>query len=373
MLPLCNKIQLSGVWWSPDRRRNEKTKQTSRYKTLSLSRFMLAQKGVDHDGEIEKMNALDSIGAGKTSWIKLQKRARCYLLIFALIYWVSVDGFLSRLKTQCLISRANWFRRGALHVNFAAAHESLTNQIPPFLFETHSDENMIDAAASVTQETYSLLGVKSIGVDYGLVRTGVAVTVGYDPKPLTILKDLNATEVCDAVIRCVRLEQASRIVVGLPLHKNGTIAEQTNLTLVFVAELAQKSLQELGPGVKVELFDERYTSKAAAARAHSRNPHQPLYGTLDADAACIILENYYNDNGLGAQPAHLRPDIVEESRRLYERKTMDEDARLKVVADQRVERVRRRREEIEQDKQLQAAIITRVGASKKKKKKKKKR
>jgi RNase H-fold protein (predicted Holliday junction resolvase) len=131
---------------------------------------------------------------------------------------------------------------------------------------------MLHAAAAVTQESCQLLSIKSVGVDYGLVRTGVAVTVGYDPKPLAILTDLNATRVSQQVVRYCRSEQASRVIVGLPLHKNGTVAEQTNLTLNFSQELAKHVLRELGPGVPVLLWDERYTSKEAAARAHSQDP-----------------------------------------------------------------------------------------------------
>ena len=90
------------------------------------------------------------------------------------------------------------------------------------------NEILLDAAASLTQESCSLLGVKSIGVDYGVVRTGVAVTVGYDPKPLAILADLNTTQVCQQVVRTCQSERANQVVVGLPLHGRDH-AEQAGL------------------------------------------------------------------------------------------------------------------------------------------------
>jgi hypothetical protein len=40
--------------------------------------------------------------------------------------------------------------------------------------------DLIGAAASLTQDSCRLLGVKSVGVDYGLSRTGIAVTVGFE-------------------------------------------------------------------------------------------------------------------------------------------------------------------------------------------------
>ena len=96
-------------------------------------------------------------------------------------------------------------------------------------WDSDSIERLVQAAASVTQESSKLLGVKSIGVDYGLVRTGVAVTVGYQPKPLAILSGLNNTQVCEKVVEICLAEQTNRLIVGLPLHKNGTEAEQTNI------------------------------------------------------------------------------------------------------------------------------------------------
>ena len=182
-------------------------------------------------------------------------------------------------------------------------------------FESH----MFDAAAAVTQQSCPLLGVKSVGVDYGLKKTGVAATVGYKPKLLAILSDLTSAEVCHEIIRYCRSEQVSQIVVGLPLHKNGTEAEQTILTRVFANELAVMALRQLGPGVPVVMWDERYTSKYAAARAQSQTSHSPqdLYGTVNADAAFIILEHFYSKNGEGAHPVPVPRAQQGECLRLY--------------------------------------------------------
>lgn len=179
----------------------------------------------------------------------------------------------------------------------------------------HMDDDssrfIVEAAAAVTKESNKLLGIKSIGVDYGLARTGVAVTVGYSPKPLAIVATPNVTEVAREVVNYCRTERANQVVVGLPLHKNGTEAEQSNITRIFAMELARQSLQRLGPKVRIFLWDERYTSKEAAARAHSADPNRILYGTLDAEAACIILENYYEDNGISAEQVTL-PEILQQ-------------------------------------------------------------
>ena len=238
--------------------------------------------------------------------------------------------------------------------------------------------SLVDIASSITQEQCRLLGSKSIGVDYGLVRTGIAVTVGYDPTPLDIVVGLNTSQLCHCIVQYARREQAARIIVGWPLHKNGTVAEQTNLTWTMATELAYLSLAELGPAVSVELFDERYTSKEAAARAHAQDPDRYLYGSLDAEAACIILEQYYHDNGQGRQ----RIPLVDDDRRTaslqhYQTNQEWEQERRWNATREREERMLRRKQAIARMQQMEALERQEQQDStlpdKKKKKKRKKR
>jgi putative Holliday junction resolvase len=254
--------------------------------------------------------------------------------------------------------------------------DQIADMSKPSSIPRPSAPSLIDAASAVTQGSCRLLGVKSIGVDYGLVRTGLASTVGYNPSPIGILTDLNNTQVSQSVIRYARAEQASRIIVGLPLHKNGTVAEQTNITIVFGEELARNVLEQLGPNVPVLWWDERYTSKEAAARAHSRNPHSSLYGTLDADAACIILENYYEDNGEDAQEVELAPEVREQCILRWKVGKQSIDDALRASQDKRNSNVLRRKEAIAQERAMEKEMAengTDDDSSPKKKKKKKKR
>lgn len=194
------------------------------------------------------------------------------------------------------------------------------------------DAEIEEAFAKQTRENNPLLGVKSIGVDYGLVRTGVAVTIGYNPEALDVIVtdhpllrddeaegmseeevakeeekrlEIQRAKVTEKVIQIALREKADRIVVGLPLHKNGTEAHQTTLSRKFACDhLAIATLRTLGPGVTVHMCDERYTSKEAAARMRSQNSqysgkgnnNNDLYGLLDGESAKIILEQYYDDH-----------------------------------------------------------------------------
>lgn len=234
---------------------------------------------------------------------------------------------------------------------------------------TARDNEILQAVSSSIQEKNQLLGVRSIGVDYGLMRTGVATTVGYTPTPRAILSNLTNEVLCEEIVRIAAAEAASRIVVGLPLHKNGTIAEQTNLTIAFAEKLAYKSLERLGPHVIVELWDERYTSKEAAARLRSVDPRSSTRGVLDADAAAIILEHYYSENGEGARSVELGDDDREEALSVWHRCRAEENVQAQALLDEREARLAQRQSAIDRDRLL-ATNNESTAASKKKKKKK---
>jgi len=117
--------------------------------------------------------------------------------------------------------------------------------------------------------------------------------------------EIQRFKVAERVVEWASRENVDRIVVGLPLYKNGTEAPQTALTRKFACDhLAIAALRVLGPGVSVYMCDERYTSKEAAARIRSSqtspnsrgNNNDDLYGLLDAESAKIILEQHYADH-----------------------------------------------------------------------------
>jgi RNase H-fold protein (predicted Holliday junction resolvase) len=251
--------------------------------------------------------------------------------------------------------------------------------------QQQSSSLLIDVAAQITQSNCQLLGIKSIGIDYGLVRTGLAVTVGYEPKPLAILYNTNTntsnvTSLCQQIIQYIKSEQnVQQIIIGLPLHKNGTTSSQSTLTIQFGYQLIQHIICNFGLTKTILFFDERYTSKEAAARAHSTNPYQPLYGTLDADAACIILENYYNDNGCGEHVLHLtNTTLLDECLQYYYNNKKKQIQEQKLVQLQQNTKIQDRLRKIQEEKQNAIRIqqqqqLDDDDTIKRKKKKKKKR
>lgn len=252
---------------------------------------------------------------------------------------------------------------------------SIEEQVSAAVEGLEVDDRMMTAAAAITQQSCELLGLKSIGVDYGLARTGVAVTVGYEPKPLTIVSDTNSTKVAQEVVKYCASEQAKQIIIGLPLHKNGTEAPQSNLTREFASQVACFSMARLGPNVPLYLWDERYTSKEAAARFHSTDPGTSLRGTLDAEAACIILENYYKENGDGAELVQAPNDMKEACLIAWQTQQKEKEHLSLGIQEQREANMRKRQEAMDRARKLEAQMEENgtLGTSNKKRKKKKKK
>jgi hypothetical protein len=153
------------------------------------------------------------------------------------------------------------------------------------------------------------------------------------------------------------------------------VAEQTNKTLDFATYLVCAIESRFGPDcVPVYFWDERYTSKAAAARAHSIDPRRNLFKDLDAEAACLILEHYYQVNGEGAERVKV-PDNMREACDVAWAQQKEEIHRAQQLIQQnRHSRLNSRQEAMERAKALEAQMIQNgtLGTTGKKKKKKKK-
>ena len=190
---------------------------------------------------------------------------------------------------------------------------------------------------------------------------------------------MNNTELCQYIIKLAEIENADQIIVGLPFHKNGTEAEQTIITRDFATHLNCAVYAHFGPDkMPVFMFDERYTSKEAAARIRSENPRANLYKELDADAACIILEYYYLDNGVGAHRVELPEDetVSDAIQQAWLLRKQEQERKRKEMTEQRmISSQDRKKAMMEKARLLEEKLAIENGAvsSKKKKKRKKKR
>lgn len=122
-----------------------------------------------------------------------------------------------------------------------------------------------------------------LAFDYGEKRIGVAVgnTLLGQARALTIIQNRNREYRFEAVGKLIDEWQPAALVVGLPLHPDGSPHERTQLCKRFGNQLNGRF------SLPVTWVDERFSS-AAAKDALGRDDN------LDAEAARIILQQYFD-------------------------------------------------------------------------------
>ena len=108
-----------------------------------------------------------------------------------------------------------------------------------------------------------------LAMDYGRRRIGLALSdeLGLTAQPLTTLVRVNRRDDLRRLREIVRQHQVRRIVVGHPLHLDGTAGEMAQEAARFAARIG-KSL-----GLPVDLMDERLTSwEAEQLHSEARPP-----------------------------------------------------------------------------------------------------
>ena len=132
-----------------------------------------------------------------------------------------------------------------------------------------------------------------LAIDYGLKRTGIAVT---DPLHI-IASGLTTVEtgtLMDFLVRYCQTESVERFVVGLPLHPDGNPAQIAPQVDAFVEKLKKQF-----PDTPVTRQDERYTSndaKKIILQSGIKKQKRRDKALVDKVAAAIILEQYMLEN-----------------------------------------------------------------------------
>jgi putative Holliday junction resolvase len=125
--------------------------------------------------------------------------------------------------------------------------------------------------------------VKVLALDYGPARTGVAVSdpTGTVARPLGVVERAATEDGVARVVGLARDEAVDRILVGLPVTLRGEHGAQAAETERFVA------LLRAATDVPVETYDERFTTRLAAASAGAGGA-----APEDARAAAHLLASY---------------------------------------------------------------------------------
>ncbi|MDF3838035.1 Holliday junction resolvase RuvX [Cupriavidus basilensis] len=127
----------------------------------------------------------------------------------------------------------------------------------------------------------------ALAFDYGEKKIGVALGnfITREARPLTILPNITVEGRFEAVAALIREWSPVLLVVGMPVNPEGGEQPSMRLARRFGNQIHGRF------GLPVEWVDERYTSRLA--QMAGARP-----GALDAEAASIILQQYFDQHPL---------------------------------------------------------------------------
>jgi putative Holliday junction resolvase len=122
-----------------------------------------------------------------------------------------------------------------------------------------------------------------LAFDFGLKRIGVAVgnTLMRQASALKVIDEASNDAKFAAIAALLQEWQPVLCVVGLPMHPDGAEHEMTKRCRRFAHQLEGRFAQTTA------LVDERYSSAVIAAKRGQ---------VIDAEAAAIILQQYFDEN-----------------------------------------------------------------------------
>jgi putative Holliday junction resolvase len=144
-------------------------------------------------------------------------------------------------------------------------------------------------------------------------RIGIAITdpLGLTAQPLFTLHRTSLRSDLKAIARFIRQHEIEAILIGNPLHADGSPSPQSEKTLVFTRAL-QEAIREAHPSLVFHLLDERLTTRDAHALlnqsgyTHRSSGHPTRLARkdiIDQVAATVLLQTF-----LSAQTPTLLPD-----------------------------------------------------------------
>ena len=128
-----------------------------------------------------------------------------------------------------------------------------------------------------------------LGVDFGAMRTGVAVSdsLGMMAHGICTIYNNNPELVAKEILHHIEETKAEKIVVGFPKNMDNTVGERGQKTLDFSEILKSLTHKE------VIMWDERLTTVSASRVLNETNTRgKKRKGIIDTVAAEIILQNY---------------------------------------------------------------------------------
>ena len=137
---------------------------------------------------------------------------------------------------------------------------------------------------------------RTLAVDYGLKRTGLAVcdALGIAAHPLEAVISYSLKETVDAIVVQVMEREVQRVIVGMPYMPDGREGEQVKNVYVFLDALRAKLPEKVELGHQ----DERHTTKEAKALLRGSGLRGKKHkAKVDSVAAVVILREFLENSG----------------------------------------------------------------------------
>ena len=131
----------------------------------------------------------------------------------------------------------------------------------------------------------------AIGFDFGLTRIGVATgqTLTQTATPLTAVVAEHGVPDWNDIAVILNDWKPDIVVVGLPLHEDGSMSEMAERAKTFGHRLHGRF------GVQIAFIDEYHSTREAREHLNYHGKASNLYEKLDATAASVILERWLGD------------------------------------------------------------------------------
>lgn len=129
---------------------------------------------------------------------------------------------------------------------------------------------------------------KAIGIDFGLKRTGIAITdeLRIIASPLDVVE---SSKLMDYLVQLTSREKIELFVLGYPTRLDGSDSHVTENVRILKLEI-----EKTFPTIQVVFQDERFSSSESKRVIHSvgNKKQQKNKGLVDKISAAIILQDY---------------------------------------------------------------------------------
>lgn len=131
--------------------------------------------------------------------------------------------------------------------------------------------------------------MKILAIDYGLTRTGLAISdmTGFLASPLPFIYSYNEDKLLEGISDICRKNAVETIIIGLPMRTDGGRSEMADKVLLFKNKLEERT------GLSVFPMNEMYTTVIASRQLHENNKKaKDQKNLIDSAAATVLLQDY---------------------------------------------------------------------------------